>query len=241
MSKESLTHILERLKYYRRLAGVNDSCKLDIELNKKAQAAALMMEANQQLSHAPGKNWKCFNKEGALAASKSNLSLGYGSVDALTGQITDDGSGNQACGHRRWILNPLNSVFGVGSTEDAMCLYVIDTDLNQKFVKDTQPVMWPAADYFPLKLSPKRWSFSLAAADFSKSTVSVMKGKLNVQIKKESVFVGYALNTLVWQVMGTQEAGQTYEVKISNVSVVNEKGKRVNKSFTYKVMLLDIN
>lgn len=240
LSKESLSYIIERLKYYRRLAGVNDSCKFDVDLNKKAQAAALMMEANQQLSHAPGKHWKCFNKDGAIAASKSNLSLGYGSVDALTGQITDDGSGNQACGHRRWILNPLNRVFGLGSTDDAMCLYVIDTDLNQRTLKDTHPVMWPSADYFPLKLAPNRWSFSLSDADFTKANVTVMKGKVNVTLKKESVFVGYAMNTLVWQMIGTQEAGQTYEVKINNVILVNDRGKRVQKTFTYKVMLLDI-
>ncbi|HEY1047178.1 MAG TPA: CAP domain-containing protein [Bacteroidia bacterium] len=240
LSNESLTYILERLKYYRRLAGVNDSCKFDINLNKKAQSAALMMEANQKLSHAPGRQWKCYNKDGEIAASKSNLSLGYGSVDALTGQITDDGAGNQACGHRRWILNPLNRVFGLGSTDDAMCLYVIDTDLNQRTSKDTHPVMWPSADYFPLKLAPNRWSFSLSDADFTKANVTVMKGKANVPLKKESVFIGYAMNTLVWQMNGNQDAGQTYDVKINNVIVVNDRGKRVQKTFTYKVMLLDI-
>jgi len=63
-----------------------------------------MMDANNSLNHNPPTSWTCYSAGGAEAASHSNLSLGYNTTSAVTGQMNDDGSNNYFCGHRRWIL-----------------------------------------------------------------------------------------------------------------------------------------
>ncbi len=231
---------IQRVNYIRRLAGVYDSCVLDPALNKKAQHAAYMMDVNNQLSHAPKTSWKCYTKEGAATAGSSNLSLGYGFIDALMGQIEDFGPNNGFVGHRRWILNPDNNVFGHGSTNNAMCLYVIGT-YNKVLSKtisipDTQFVAWPSADYFPKALVPQRWSFSLKGAEFEQAIVTVNAGTKSVKTIKEKPEYGYAMNTLVWQVHETFSANVKYTVRISNVKIYNSAiSKYQYKTFTYSV------
>ena len=239
--------VLQRLNYIRRLAGLYDSCVFDPELNKKCQAAAHMMDANNHLDHSPKSNWKCYSKDGASAAGSSNLSLGYAFVDALMGQMTDDGSGNAACGHRRWILNPYNNVFGHGSTANAMTLSVFGS-ANPKLVKktgfsDSGFVSWPTADYFPADLMPERWSFSYADADFSQAKVTVSLNGKPLKVRLEPVKNGYGMNTVVWVVDGTVQADKVYTVSISNVKIVKGWGKRATTSvrnFAYKVTPLTI-
>lgn len=243
LSEKSKKVVLNRINYFRRLAGIYDSCSFDPALSEMAQKAAFMMDVNDRLNHYPASSWKCYSKEGAQAAGKSNLSLGYGFLDALEGQIDDDGSGNEAVGHRRWILNPENARFGFGSTLKAMCLYVVDTDLGNKYKTNfdkSKAVCWPAKDYFPIDLVPVRWSFSLADADFKNAQVTVKVNGVKQNCKKEKVFIGYALNSLVWSLTGAINAESTYEVTISNVKVLDSKMKPVNKTFTYKVIPISI-
>lgn len=239
-STEAVSLVQARLNYVRRLAGIPDSSVFDPVLNKQCQAAALMMDANNSLDHSPPKNWKCYSNEGAIAAGSGNLSLGHGFTAALMGQVEDGGSGNYACGHRRWILNPYNRVFGFGSTENAMCLKVFGNSgkkINSDFVyRDTQYIAWPSADYFPLALVPERWSFSLPDADFSKTVIKVFLNGKPVKITVEKLAEGYALNTIVWQMSELPLADAVYTIQISNVK--NRIGKVLN--FTYKTTLLKI-
>lgn len=240
VSANANSKVLSRINYVRRLAGIPDSAIFKTELNKQSQAAALMMDANNTLEHYPPKSWKCYTQEGNLGAGSGNLSLGHGFVEAIMGQIEDFGSGNYACGHRRWILNPYNRVFGFGSTENATCLKVFGTTNVQSkssFVyNDSQFIAWPSADYFPIALVPGRWSFSLANADFSKAKVTVMLNGKNVKIAMEKLALGYAVNTLVWQVNETVQADAVYTIQISNVSI---RGN-LNKKFVYKTVFLKI-
>ncbi len=245
LSANTQKQFIQRINYIRRLAGVYDSCVLDPELNKKAQAAAYLMEVNNQLSHAPASTWKCYSKEAATTASRSNLSLGYSFMDALMGQIQDDGAGNAACGHRRWILNPTNNVFGHGSTNDAMCLYTVNT-FNKSLSKtiifpDSQFIAWPSADYFPIDLMPTRWSFSYQNADFSQAKVEVSANSKVIKTQKESIEVGYAINTLVFKLNQAAVANATYNVKISNFKVFNKSTRKYQmKTVSYKVIPISI-
>lgn len=239
-SAEAVSMVLARLNYVRRLAGIPDSSVFDPVLNRQCQAAALMMDANNSLNHSPPKNWKCYSNEGATAAGSGNLSLGHGFTEALMGQVEDAGSGNFACGHRRWILNPYNRVFGFGSTENAMCLKVFGNavkKVNSDFVyRDSQFIAWPSADYFPLALAPERWSFSLPDADFSKAVVKVFLNGKPVKVTVEKLAEGYALNTIVWIISELPLTESVYTIQISNVK--NRSGKVLN--FTYKTTLLKI-
>ena len=194
--------VLQKINYCRRLAGVPDSCIFDDEMNVRYQKAALMMSANGQLSHGPPTTWKCYSTIGAGAAGSSNLSLGNAFADAIMSQMEDGGENNYACGHRRWILNPNNTVFGHGSTTNSLSLGVFGT--SDKKLKRTlyfnkeQPICWPSTDYFPIRLMPLRWSFSLVNGEFEKAKVSVTENGKVVPVTIEPLAQGYGANSIVW-------------------------------------------
>lgn len=239
LSEEALVAMKDILAYMRRVAGVNDSIFWNKEDNKAAQKTALMMDASSMLSHQPDRKFKCYSSAGAAAAANSNLSLGYGWDKALKGQMDDEGTSNYFCGHRRWILNPFNLRFAFGSTEDAMALKVFGDFANAKTnTYDSLPICWPAADYFPYDLSPKRWSFSLANADFSRASVRLSIKNKTVPIKLERNEIGYAINTIVWQIRGELQKSVVYDVVISNVKIGTGK-KQQSKVFKYQLELLD--
>jgi hypothetical protein len=240
LSSKAKTDFIDQMKYLRRLAGVSDSIFLDETMNKKAQEAAFMMEVNNTLTHAPSRSMKCYTADAALAASKSNLSLGYGYTEALLGQLVDDGASNGPCGHRRWILNPYNAHFGLGSTNDAMALMVINdapSKIKYNFL-DSMPVAWPSEDYFPIDLVPERWSYSLADADFSKAKVGVTMNGQKQSVVQEPVKIGYALNTLVWKFKSQPLAGKTYQVTVSQIQVKEKNGRSKSVTKTYSITFL---
>jgi hypothetical protein len=239
--------VLGRINYARRLAGLYDSCIFDPALNAKSQQSAMMMDANNMLDHSPKSSWKCYSKEGAAAAGSSNLSLGYSFGDAIIGQLEDGGTGNGSCGHRRWILNPYNAVYGHGSTFNASTLYVFgsnDPKLARKTgFNDSQYICWPAADFFPLDLMPGRWSFGLANADFNQAKVTVTLNGQSVKVKIEPVKNGYAINTLVWTVDQQAQANQVYIVTISQVRISTSWGRAATgpfKTYRYQFIPLEI-
>lgn len=211
---------LNFLNYCRRLTGLYDSCFFDEEDNKIAQKTAFLMEANNSLSHSPPQSWTCFNQTAFNGAGKSNLSLGYGFSESMLGQIEDDGSHNSACGHRRWILNPYNRVFGYGSTEKAMALKVIETNKKRnaeiKF-NDKSFIAWPSANYFPIDLIFERWSFSIENANFALATVTIMQDKIKIPVQLEKVKTGFALNTIVWKLKSQIQVNKVYKVQINNI------------------------
>jgi uncharacterized protein YkwD len=226
--------LLQRLKYFRHMAGIPDEVVLNEELNRKCQQAALMMMANNSLSHNPPRHWHCYTDDGAQAAGSSNISWGYNSVDALRGQMEDDGDFNTATGHRRWILYPGLKVFGHGSVDNAMALwtqpenYGLDVDTSYE---NSHYVAWPPAGYVPQELVFSRWSFSLMGADFSKATVTATADGHPLGVKKEPLAEGFGMNTLVWTM---EAAGSNTGIKITIRNVVLSDGKK--KNFSYTVM-----
>lgn len=244
VSPEANKKFMAVLNYLRRQAGVYDSCFLDDELSEAAQQAALMMKAANTLNHSPDSTWKCYTWQGKKAAGSSNLSLGHSGTDALLGQMEDFGAGNGSVGHRRWIINPYNKVFGHGSNNNSMALYVFGKYFKNEPEKNKRPnwdddqfISWPPKDYAPLTLVPKRWSFSLANADFGKAKISVTQKGKRVSIKPEKVQNGYAINTCVWQINNEIKAGNVYTIVIKNVKVL---GSSKPKTFTYTIEVLDL-
>lgn len=244
VSPKANAKFINLINYLRRQAGVYDSCFLDADLNQMAQQSSLMMKAANTINHSPDSTWKCYTWKGKKAAGSSNLSFGHAGTDALLGQVEDYGPGNGSVGHRRWILNPYNKVFGHGSTDNTMTLYVFGKYFKNDPIKNKNPewddkqfISWPPKDYAPLTLIAKRWSFSLDNADFGKARISVTKKGKRVKIKPEKVSNGYALNTCVWQMKDPIKAGDIYKITIKNVGVLNEKKP---KTFTYTIEVLDL-
>lgn len=228
---------LSSLNFVRSLAGLAP-VKFSSAMNADAQKAALIMAANNSLSHNPSSNWKCWSAAGAKAASRSNLVLAHSSLKA--GQIIDlymddPGSNNTAVGHRRWILNPFSTVMGTGSTRVSNALTVIGpTRANRP---NPRWVGWPTAGYFPNKLEPEgRWSLSsgLKSINFKRARVAVYQGKTRIPVRKYAVHNGYGQPTLVWQMPASFDRTKTYRVVVSRIKRAGYK-KLIRKS--YKVRL----
>ena len=218
-SRKAQRATLSSINFARALAGL-DPVRLQDRLSALAQKAALIMAANRALSHSPPKSWKCWTEKGSAAAGSSNLALSYPTMTAggsVAQYLTDDGDGNTAAGHRRWILNPEAEKFGNGLTSTSNALYVFGpTDADNV---NPNWVAWPTAGFFPAPLEPRgRWSLSSGAdgADFSRATVTVRKGTTTLRTTPYPVANGYGQPTLVFEVQGVSGPG-TYRVTVSNI------------------------
>jgi uncharacterized protein YkwD len=234
------TRTLNRINYFRQLVGLPGNITFDPALNTKCQEAALMMRANNQLSHFPPTSWLCYTADGALAASKSNISGGgqsqsYHSAATISGQINDAGTGNTAVGHRRWILYTKASIFGHGSTLSSSALWVVNSTAPAAPI---DYVAFPSAGFFPAPLVPLsgRWSFGKDGADFTNATVQMTDNSgVAVSTTLETLTNGYGDNTLVWKPTGIITTSQTdlaYTVNVNNVIVSG-----ASQNFTYVVKI----
>lgn len=210
------------INYVRRLAGL-DPVSLDPALSASAQEAALIMEANDDLSHDPPSSWTCWSEEGARAAGSSNLALGNSGAAAILAYMQDDGAGNEVVGHRRWILRPDAATMGSGSTSGANALWVFGADAVGAATPDWVP--WPTGGYFPSPLEPAgRWSLSASdpAVTFAGARVAVVAPDgTSLPVRAYPPREGFASNTLVWEVTSvevpTGAAPATYTVTVSDI------------------------
>lgn len=235
--------IVNRINFFRAMSGVPPIIGFDDAYNEKAQAAALMMSANQQLNHHPPSTWECYSEAGREAAGSSNLYLGVYGPAAISGYIVDPGSGNYFVGHRRWILYPQTQFMGTGDIPPqsgyfaANDLWVFDLENMWGARPATRElfVAWPPSGYVPRQLLYPRWSFSFADADFSATQVVVTRNGQPVTATISPIGNGFGENTLVWELDELLPAGEVvYAVTLQNV-VVNA----VAQDFSYQVMVFD--
>jgi uncharacterized protein YkwD len=241
--------VLRRINYFRAMAGVPADVTFSDESNRKAQAAALMMSVNRQLSHSPPSNWLCYSTDGAQGAGSSNLYLGVYSWSSITGYMKDPGGNNYPVGHRRWILYPQTRVMGTGDipyTQNypaSNALRVFDSHMWEPRPPTRDGfVAWPPPGYVPYQVVFPRWSFSQAGADFSAATVVMESNGSSLPINQASVVNGYGENTLVWIPMGLSDGASwprpaqdtSYTVTIRNVVINNQ-----SREFSYRVIVFD--
>ena len=230
-----------RINFLRALAGVPGNLALNATNSANAQQAALMMSAQNNLSHAPPPTWACYTATGANAAANSNLALG-GLTDFLPLYMDDPGIGNEITGHRRWILYTQEAQVGVGNIPPggqpgSNALWVL-TNFGPP-ISVPNGVTWPARGYFPTALFPpsKRWSFGYPNADFSSATVTMTANgsPLAVNIVSRSPpDSGYGDNTLVFEPTYTLANNVTYAVTINGVT------GSAPSSFSYTVTSFDV-
>jgi uncharacterized protein YkwD len=227
---------LRAVNFMRDLGGLAP-VRMSAARSRQALQAALMMQANGALSHAPPRDWRCWTRAGAEAAGRSNLFL-WGGGDAvpvatwIAGYMTDPGEGNTAAGHRRWIMYPGLQTIGSGSTTLANALHVIGDFADRPA---PQWVGWPAKGWFPHELEPDgRWSLSGTdpETDFHGADVRVLDGSgARVPVRMEAVQDGYGSNTLVWQVGRTLRPG-SYTVRVSGIRVA---GRTATHSYVVRL------
>ena len=236
ISNVSRQKTLDRINYYRRLAGLSTTVNFDSNLTTMCQQAALMMHSNNDLSHEPPTNWSCFSTDGMTAAGKSNLALGAHSSDAIALYMIDPGSNNGAVGHRRWILYSRAKDFGMGSTNRANALYVIHNRIAPP--QNISYIAYPPEGFFPAPLLPDRWSVSVPGGNFDIASITLLDEESDALMTKvEPVKDGYGDNTLVWEVEQGQinrylDYDQDYHVTVKDVIV---KGDTLTFDYTVTV------
>lgn len=211
---------LRSLNFVRRMAGLAP-VRFSGTLNAHAQAAALMMSANDALDHFPPSSWRCYTRTGARTAARSNLALAH--PDIASGEIVemymdDIGASNYGVGHRRWVLNPFATTMGSGSTGTANALQVIGPTRRGR--PNPAYVPWPTNGWFPGTLEPQgRWSLSAgnSRTDFRRARIHVSHDGRSLAVHKYPVENGYAQPTVVWQLPRGAQASGSYHVVVKNI------------------------
>lgn len=245
---------IRRINWFRAMSGVPAEVSLDESTSIKAQQAALMMTANQNLTHYPPENWHCYTAEGSAAAASSTLSLGSAGPDAVTSQFRDHGSHNTEVGHRRWLVFPITPSMGVGSVVPESggfirsgIVWVMNfLDLpgwwNLQVPVRDEFVAWPPPGYIPYPVVYPRWSFSYDGADFSNASVVMLEDGQPLDVHLEPVGGGAGLNTLVWipapykdgDTWAAVDTDRSYEVQVRNVGTGDGF-----QDFEYSVTIID--
>lgn len=244
---------VQRVNWYRAMAGLPAAVRLSDATSAKAQQAALMMSVAGQLSHTPTASWRYYTPEGAEAAGSSNLALGSTGPAAIDQYIRDWGDNNASVGHRRWLFYPNTRTVGTGDVPAgaldgaqlwaANALWVFDVDFRAPRPKVRDDfVAWPARGYAPYATVYQRWSLSYPDADFSQARLTVTRGGSPVDASIEPLSNGVGENTLVWKMPDIAATGSharpaadtRYRVTVSNVTV-----GRQARSFDYEVTVFD--
>ncbi len=233
ISDEAQQKTLQRINYYRTMVGLPDVTHFDDALNAKCQQGALMMYANGALSHEPPTTWSCYTAGGADAAGHSNIATNTGSA-AIDLYVGDNGVSSG--GHRRWILYPPTKSMGHGAASSYSMLWTFGGVQLEPPVNPPEFVAWPTNGYVPSNLIPAYWSFSVGAADFSNTSVTMTDNSGgNISVSLQTIVNGYGDNTIVWipdlsySYWNTDET--TVDVKVENVSLNGE-----TKNYEYSVI-----
>jgi hypothetical protein len=247
-----------RVNWFRAMAGLPAAIAFDSTEGGLDQQAALMMAANNALSHFPPTNWQVYTSAGATAAGNSNISIGVDGPGAIDGYIADAGSNNAEAGHRRWLLYPQTQTMGTGDVDAtgnfsaSNATWIMDGNYGgpRPTVRDSY-IAWPPPGYVPYQVVFPRWSFAYPLADFSAATVTMTSNGAPIGVVLEpqsnNPSTGEAgENTLVWDYNGldgnTVETGAPqpaadlpYTVQISGVKI----GGQIQQPFIYTVTLFD--
>lgn len=252
---------IRRVNYFRSLAGLPAEITLSEDLNAKCQQAALMMAYNNDLNHNPPSSWQCYSADGASAAANSNLSWGFNTDHygpaAVDGQMQDDGAGNAAVGHRRWLLHtkapdqmghgsiPSSPIVGDTSNDNSTMAIWITGPSTSELADDFEFVAWPPSGHVPYQLAFARWSFALPVGsgfspDFTSANVTMTHDGANVPLTviHRSAGPGVGDPTLVWEPNGfplssAPGSDQTYTVNISGIT------RAPQSSYSYEVTVID--
>ncbi|MEZ5226491.1 MAG: CAP domain-containing protein [Acidimicrobiales bacterium] len=243
------TAVVERINYFRAMAGVPVGVVENANWSAQAQQAAVSMSATGRLSHNPDSSFACFNSTVKASAGASNLYLGR-TGPAGIGYVQDPGASNVSTGHRSWIFHSTLQEVGVGDLPSSSTNYSANTlqviDANRAFASEPTLregdgfVAWPVRGYNPGALVFDRWSFTLRGATFESANVTVSRGgqplsSTEVHRSDPSQCIAPFPN-IVWEPQGVDKNPATdvvYTVTVSNVTVGAQQ-----RTYTYDVIVL---
>jgi len=234
ISADGRANALRLVNLYRFIAGL-PPVTTDATRDQKAQACALMMDANNQLNHFPPQNWTCYSADGSQAAGSSNIASTLG-VDAVDGYMADPGN-DTTIGHRRWILSGSLGPIGLGSTNTYSCMWVIGGNGQQ----NPTFTAWPSPGKFPIQamnasyepVDKTGWTIQSSALNLSGAQVTVTDNGQNMPVNVAQLLNGYGSTWAIkitpsgW----TSQAGHTYAVSVSGLA----------QPINYSVEMIDCN
>jgi len=221
MTPEARDNALRLVNLYRWLAGL-PAVALDATRNQKDQECALMMRANNMLSHEPPTTWSCYSDDGADAAGNSNISSGQ-AVSSVDLYMIDPGN-ETTIGHRRWILSNSLGPIGVGGTDRSSCMWTLGG--SGKAGKSW--MAWPAAGTIPLQaitgarnqtVDATGWTVQSDSINLAGAQVTVMVDGAAQPVTVTQLGNNYGAKYAIrFNPMGwTTAAGKTYQVSVTGI------------------------
>ena len=247
--------VLKRINYFRKQVGYTTDLSLgSAASHAKAQASALIMRANNSLSHVPPRSWLCYTTGGA-EASVGNLRRNSAdgnrvAVSSIVSFMEDSGDHNTAVTHRAWFLYPGIDKIAVGATANTATIWWERRDAP---VSAPEFVAWPPEGYVVDDLVFARWSIHInnprttalnGRTDASGASVRMLELHTGRPLSPRIVHryndqgvIPYS--TLVWEPEGIEKPDNAstdivYRVTVSNLVVNGE-----TKEYIYEVKLID--
>lgn len=221
MSATSRENALRLVNLARWIAGL-PAVTMSAQFNQDDQACALMMTAEDTLSHEPTSDWECYTAAGASAAAGSCIS-GTNAVESVDLYLVDPGN-ETTLGHRRWVLSNWLGPVGFGSTGSYSCMRT-GTDGSA----DQEWTAWPTPGAFPIQATTDNWGRSLDETgwsiqsddiDLADATVTITLDGSELPVSVAVLQGGYGSNHAIsiipdgWET----EVDSTYVVSVTGVS-----------------------
>jgi uncharacterized protein YkwD len=223
MAADARANALRLVNLYRWLAALAP-VTTDPAHDAEDQACALMMRANNMISHMPPTTWLCYTAAGADGASNSNVSSGP-AVSSVDLYMTDPGNPT-TIGHRRWLLSNSLGPIGIGGTDRSSCLWTL-TGTG----KAGKPWMaWPPAGIVPVQAvfsggtkggaDTTGWSVESDSINLANAQVTVTLDGANMPVTVTQLLGGYGSKYAIsFLPMGwTTQANKTYSVAITGIA-----------------------
>jgi len=208
---------------------------LNTSLYGEQQSCALIMHANNTLSHNPGQSWKCYTQNGADGAGNSNIAT-MPAVGAVDLYMIDPGNAS-TMGHRRWILSNWIGYTAFGSTSKYSCMATISGEGGQMANKSW--TAWPPAGFYPIdwhamswtNTDQTGWSIQSDTINLNGAQVTITQNGQNRAVKVNSLAANYgskfaiSMTPIGW----TTQPNTTYQVSVNGIS----------QPISYKIQTLD--
>jgi uncharacterized protein YkwD len=236
--------VLQRVNFFRSLAGVPAKITENAAFSAAAQQAALMVARSGRVSHNPDPSYVCRTPAAVDAAGLSNLFLGFSGVDAINGYVRDEGIDD--VGHRAVLLHPPTRQMGTGdvpstaSTHAANTLYAFDEHAFEPAtaVRESEGfIAWPPRGHVPADLVYPTWSLTMNDTDFTSATVAVSSNgtPIPLTVSHRGSGVGAPSPSISWvpTVSNREPNDRTYDVVVNGATV-----NGTQRVFRYSVTVL---
>lgn len=253
---------LAYVNFMRYVAYLNADVRLDPLYTLRAQHGAVLLAANDDLSHdapcpadMPGEFYETAHT-GTMSSNIACINWMEDSIllSAVEFFVRDDGEANlDTLGHRRWLLDPRMAYtgFGLANSQSGLTYAVMYAHDASNEASGWGSVAWPSAGAFPAELMSKglAWSITLEAGaydmDASDIRVSVSektRGKAELEHMRIDLS-GYGAGPCVifapdLDGMGIEDYQQNQEWTVAVSGLVTKDGEKAEICYTVDMISL---